>query len=208
MCRRSRRSRSRPKRFDARADRAAPREPRVRELPRDDGSARPLARELRFRRKVAGRRRTLTPIDASGTLPDGTKFEGPAGLRDVLLASPTASSPRSRKKCSRTRWAGDSSTTTCRPFAGSRGRPRGTITARHRWSSALSTVFHFRCGGPSHDHHKMALPRRTFLRGLGATLALPLLDAMVPALSAMVKTRRDADVPSWLHLRPERRRDE
>jgi hypothetical protein len=31
---------------------------------------------------------------------------------------------------------------------------------------------------------KMALPRRTFLRGLGTTLALPLLDAMVPALSA------------------------
>jgi hypothetical protein len=30
----------------------------------------------------------------------------------------------------------------------------------------------------------MALPRRTFLRGMGATLALPLLDAMVPALSA------------------------
>ena len=31
---------------------------------------------------------------------------------------------------------------------------------------------------------KMALPRRTFLRGLGATLALPLLDAMIPALTA------------------------
>ena len=35
---------------------------------------------------------------------------------------------------------------------------------------------------------KMALPRRTFLRGLGVTLALPLLDAMVPALSAMETT--------------------
>jgi hypothetical protein len=31
---------------------------------------------------------------------------------------------------------------------------------------------------------KMCLPRRTFLRGLGATLALPLLDSMVPALAA------------------------
>jgi Protein of unknown function (DUF1552) len=29
-----------------------------------------------------------------------------------------------------------------------------------------------------------ALPRRTFLRGMGATLALPLLDAMVPAFAA------------------------
>jgi len=35
---------------------------------------------------------------------------------------------------------------------------------------------------------KMSLPRRTFLRGVGAALALPLLDAMVPALTAVVKT--------------------
>jgi len=32
---------------------------------------------------------------------------------------------------------------------------------------------------------KIALPRRTFIRGIGATLALPLLDAMVPAMSAI-----------------------
>ncbi|HKB13612.1 MAG TPA: DUF1552 domain-containing protein [Vicinamibacterales bacterium] len=32
---------------------------------------------------------------------------------------------------------------------------------------------------------KIALPRRTFIRGMGATLALPLLDAMVPAMSAI-----------------------
>ena len=35
---------------------------------------------------------------------------------------------------------------------------------------------------------KKALPRRTFLRGMGATLALPLLDAMVPAATAMAAT--------------------
>ena len=35
---------------------------------------------------------------------------------------------------------------------------------------------------------KTCLPRRTVLRGLGATLALPLLDAMVPALTTIVKT--------------------
>ena len=35
---------------------------------------------------------------------------------------------------------------------------------------------------------KLSLPRRTFLRGMGATLALPLLDAMVPALSALSRT--------------------
>ena len=35
---------------------------------------------------------------------------------------------------------------------------------------------------------KMHLPRRTFLRGLGATVALPLLDGMVPALTALQAT--------------------
>jgi hypothetical protein len=35
---------------------------------------------------------------------------------------------------------------------------------------------------------KRALPRRTFLRGAGVALALPLLDAMVPALSALADT--------------------
>lgn len=35
---------------------------------------------------------------------------------------------------------------------------------------------------------KRAIPRRTFLRGAGAALALPLLDAMVPALTAAADT--------------------
>ena len=35
---------------------------------------------------------------------------------------------------------------------------------------------------------KKAIPRRTVLRGIGATLALPLLDAMVPPLTALQKT--------------------
>ena len=35
---------------------------------------------------------------------------------------------------------------------------------------------------------KKALPRRTFLRGMGASLALPLLDAMIPAATAATKT--------------------
>ena len=34
---------------------------------------------------------------------------------------------------------------------------------------------------------KKAIPRRTFLRGMGATLALPMLDAMTPALTAETK---------------------
>ncbi|HEV3058908.1 MAG TPA: DUF1552 domain-containing protein [Vicinamibacterales bacterium] len=44
---------------------------------------------------------------------------------------------------------------------------------------------------------KMALPRRTFLRGLGVMLGLPFLDAMVPALSALSKTA-GAPIPRML----------
>ena len=35
---------------------------------------------------------------------------------------------------------------------------------------------------------KKSLPRRTFLRGMGAALALPLLDAMVPSMTALART--------------------
>ena len=35
---------------------------------------------------------------------------------------------------------------------------------------------------------KKALPRRTFLRGVGAAVALPLLDAMVPSMTALART--------------------
>ncbi len=53
---------------------------------------------------------------------------------------------------------------------------------------------------------KKALPRRTFLRGLGVTVALPFLDAMVPAMAANVDRPKrfgfvymphGADMPSW-----------
>ena len=35
---------------------------------------------------------------------------------------------------------------------------------------------------------RIALPRRTFLRGMGAAVALPVLDAMAPALTALSRT--------------------
>src|SRR5258706_11512850 len=35
---------------------------------------------------------------------------------------------------------------------------------------------------------KTALPRRTFLRGVGTSLMLPLLDAMIPSLTALADT--------------------
>jgi hypothetical protein len=41
---------------------------------------------------------------------------------------------------------------------------------------------------------KMAMPRRTFIRGLGATLALPLLDGMIPAFAAAANPVRRLSV--------------
>ncbi len=35
--------------------------------------------------------------------------------------------------------------------------------------------------------NKKSLPRRAFLRGMGVTMALPLLDAMTPALASAPK---------------------
>src|SRR6476660_10379648 len=35
---------------------------------------------------------------------------------------------------------------------------------------------------------KKFIPRRRFLRGVGATMALPLLEAMVPAATPLIKT--------------------
>ena len=36
---------------------------------------------------------------------------------------------------------------------------------------------------------RMALPRRTFLRGVGAAISLPLLDAMVPAFTSLARAQ-------------------
>ena len=47
---------------------------------------------------------------------------------------------------------------------------------------------------------KIALPRRTFLRGVGAAVALPLLDAMTPAF-AQSKTASRAPVRlAWFYV--------
>jgi hypothetical protein len=47
---------------------------------------------------------------------------------------------------------------------------------------------------------KKALPRRTFLRGIGATLALPLLDGMVPALARAQGALRPATRLSFVYV--------
>ena len=47
---------------------------------------------------------------------------------------------------------------------------------------------------------KKALPRRTFLRGVGVMCGLPLLDAMVPALSALAQTAKSPTRMLWTYV--------
>jgi len=47
---------------------------------------------------------------------------------------------------------------------------------------------------------KQAIPRRTFLRGLGTTLALPLLDGMIPAFARAAETPATAKRLSIVYL--------
>ncbi len=54
---------------------------------------------------------------------------------------------------------------------------------------------------------KKAIPRRTVLRGFGASLALPLLDAMVPAFARAHERRDGARHPFRRRLRAERDHD-
>ncbi len=54
---------------------------------------------------------------------------------------------------------------------------------------------------------KKHLPRRTFLRGMGVTIALPLLDSMVPAQTPLARDGRQSGEPAELHLCAARRHD-
>src|ERR1044071_9421682 len=65
-----------------------------------------------------------------------------------------------------------------------RHRPQRAVRHEHERASH---------GGRARKRHTMiitkkAIPRRTMLRGIGATLALPLLDGMIPALTAQSRT--------------------
>ena len=54
---------------------------------------------------------------------------------------------------------------------------------------------------------KKHLSRRTFLNGMGVTLALPLLDSMVPARPPLAQTAAKAATRLGVHLRAARRDD-
>ena len=67
------------------------------------------------------------PIDASGTLPDGTAIGGRTNYVKRSWRAPSSSCRRSSRSCSRTRSGARPSGTTCRPFAKWFARVRPTI---------------------------------------------------------------------------------
>ena len=147
-----------------------------------------------------------TPINASGVLLDGTKVDGPAALRRALVAQ--------KEQFVRT------VTGKLLTYAIGRGLEyydapaiRGIVRAAaaddYRWSSTIlalvkSAPFRMRRTGIM-IVTKKAISRRTILRGMGATVALPLLDAMIPALTAAGRDAGESRPSPGRRLPSERR---
>ena len=130
-----------------------------------------------------------TPIDAAGTLADGTAVDGPAALRQALVHEPEAFVRTVTEKLL-TYVLGRGLEYYDQPAV--RKITRAAAADDYRWSSIILESRQERTFSVQEDGvmivTKKAVARRTVLRGLGATLALPLLDGMVPALSALSRT--------------------
>ena len=148
------------------------------------------------------------PVDASGALPDGRTFQTPAQLKAILK--------QDREVFVR------AMTEKLLIYALGRGLERydrPAVNADHRQAAGAGLpVFtdglgivnslpfqmrsaracrrdRFRAMGESIEMNFITgkhISRRTLLRGMGAAIALPALDAMFPALAAPAKPRRAA----------------
>ena len=155
---------------------------------------------------AVGRWRTAEdgePIDAAGGLPDGSKFDGVAGLQQALLSRPEIFVDHAYRKTADLRTG--PRRRVLRRAGGPQDRPR-------RPGQGLSFLVAHPGNRQQHavsDEEiamiitKKALPRRTFLRGVGATLALPLLDAMVPVHDRAGRDAGQSGAPPGLRLHPD-----
>ena len=132
------------------------------------------------------------PVDAAASLPDGTQFDGVIGLRKLLVAH--------RDEFVRTLTEKLLSYTLGRgiehfDLPTVRQITRDAAPTGHRWSALVlrhreeHAVHHGNYyGGIAMMISKKALSRRTVLRGLGTAVALPLLDSMLPAFTAVARS--------------------
>ena len=137
----------------------------------------------------AGAKRTAAfPVDASGTLPDGKTFNGPDQLKEILVANRDAFTQGMAEKMmiyALGRGLEPADRPAIRAIAqqvGTKRLPDFSDGARHRQQRAVSTKK--RRPQFAMIVTRKHLPRRTFLRGIGASLALPILDSMTPAFAA------------------------
>ena len=164
--------------------------------------------------------RNGAPIDTGGVLADGAKVDGPDCAAQCHPEPARCVRHRADRAADDLRArAAVSSRPTCRSFAASSRRRRqsnyrlASIVHEHRRERAVPDADQ---AGASRTHEsrtvagtpvsvpsgaamiitKKHLSRRTFLRGtFGAAMALPMLDAMVPALTAQAQTAAKHAVP-------------
>ena len=152
---------------------------------------------------AVGRRRTADgglPIDASGSVPDGRTFADVDGLEAALLARPELFVGTLTEKL--------------HTYALGRGVEYYDAPAiRGIVRDARQQNFRMSVDHPGHRERRVvsnedeamiitrkALPRRTFLRGMGAAVALPLLDAMVPSMTALARSAGRPGAPPGVRL--------
>ena len=197
-------------------------------LPPGHRSAGLRARELQLGRAVARQRTTNgAPIDAAGVLADGSKVNGPVALRDAILSRPEAFATVLTERMmtyALGRGLEPSDMPVVRQIVKKAAQNNYRLGV-DRSEIVESAPFQMRTRlEPEPDHRirvaslsrnaecgpgevtaamiitKKHLSRRTFLRGtFGAAVALPLLDAMVPALTAQARpphARRSASARS------------
>ena len=155
-------------------------------LPRAHGPDRLRAGELRRRGQVARQGRRRADRRLGQTARTASQFEGPAGLKKLLLSNyrdefdDTVTEKLLTYALGRGLEYYDKPAVRSIMRAGrARQLPHVGADQRHREEHPISDEE----DSGTMIITKKSLPRRTFLRGLGTTLALPLLDSMIPALS-------------------------
>ena len=131
------------------------------------------------------------PIDATAQLVDGTKLDGPLSLRRALLERSDVFATVATEKLL-TYASGRAVQYQDMPAV--RAIIRDAARDKYRFSSLVlgivkSTPFQMRTKAeqekPMTFITKRHLSRRTFLHGMGVSMALPLLDSMIPAQTAL-----------------------
>ena len=128
-----------------------------------------------------------TPVDPSTELFDGATVNGPAAVRDALLKHPESIVRTTTERLltyALGRGTEDYDYPAIRKIVKDAGNANASFT---NIIVGIASSVPFQMRRCSIMITKWRCPGGQFLRGLGATIALPLLDAMVPALTPLVK---------------------